>query len=87
MHSGEIAVKPLILHNTSQRAISIARCTRSCGCTTLEFENQPFTPGEKRAASMTFDSRGLTGWQFKLLEVWLAGSEKPLKIYIEAEVE
>ena len=87
MRSGEIAVKPLILHNASDRPAVVAECTQSCGCTTLEFDNQPILPGEKRAARMIFDARGLTGWQFKLLEVRFAGGRKPLKIYVEAEVE
>lgn len=87
MRSGEIAVKPLILHNTSTRPVVVAECLRSCGCTTLEFDNQPIMPDEKRSAQMTFDTRGLTGWQFKLLEVRFAGGGKPLKIYVEAEVE
>lgn len=87
MRSGEIAVKPLVLHNASRHPVLITDCTRSCGCTTLEFDNQPFKPDERRSARMIFDARGLAGWQFKLLEMRFAGSEKPLKIFIEAEVE
>lgn len=87
MRTGEIAVKPLVLHNTLEQPIVITECTHSCGCTTLEFQNQPFNPDEKRPAQLIFDARGLSGWQFKLMEVRFAGCTKPLKIYIEAEVE
>ncbi len=87
MRTGEVAVKPLVLHNASERPAVVTECTRSCGCTTLEFDDQPLMPDEKRPAQMTFDARGLTGWQFKLLEVRFAGGGKPLRIYVEADVE
>lgn len=35
----------------------------------------------------TFDSQGEYGWQMKLLDFYLSSSERPLKVYVEAEVE
>lgn len=87
LHSGEIAVKELLLHNRTRRPLAIVSYARSCGCTTLTFDNQPLMPDEKRPVTMTFDSRGQRGWQFKTVEVTFAGKQRPLKLYIEAEVE
>lgn len=87
MRSGEIAVKPLLLHNRTQRPLAISAYARSCGCTTLEYENQPLMPGDKRPVSLTFDSRGERGWQLKTMEISFAGRQRPLKLYVEAEVE
>lgn len=87
MRSGEIAVKPLLLHNTTQYPLTISSYVRSCGCTTLEYENQPLVPGEKRPLTLTFDSRGERGWQLKTVEISFGDGKRPLKLYVEAEVE
>lgn len=87
MHSGEIAVKSLRLRNDSQRPVAVISYTRTCGCTIFDFDTQPITSGSEAAASLTFDSGGLTGWQFKLIEVQFANAAAPLKIYVNAEVE
>lgn len=87
MRSGEIAVKSLRLRNDSQHPVVVVSYTRTCGCTTFNFDSQPIASGSEAAASLTFDSGGLTGWQFKLIEVQLAGATTPLKIYVDAEVE
>lgn len=87
MRSGEIAVKSLRLRNDSQHPVAVVSYTRTCGCTILEFNKQPIASGSEAVAYLTFDSGGLTGWQFKLIEVQLAGATTPLKIYVDAEVE
>lgn len=87
MKSGETAVKYLVLHNVTGRPLTIASYGRTCGCTTLDYENQPLAPGEKRPMTLVFDSRGERGWQFKMLEISFAGCRRPLKLYVEAEVE
>lgn len=87
MHSGEIAVKRLLLHNRTHSPLAIVSYARSCGCTTLEYDNQPLMPGQQRPVTLTFDSRGERGWQLKIMEVSFAGEQRPLKLFIEAEVE
>lgn len=87
MRSGEIATKPLVLHNATQRPIVVADVVRNCGCAELEFDRRPLVPGERRAAGMRFDTRGLAGWQFKLVELRFAEGNAPLRLYVEAEVE
>ena len=87
MHSGEIAVLPLVFENQSAQPLVILGYDRTCGCTTLEYENQPLKPNEQRAARLIFDARGAHGWQLKLVKIRLAGVSEPHKLYIEAEVE
>ena len=87
MHEGEIAEKPLQLVNGSSTPIVIRQVERTCGCTTLEFENQPLMPGEKRQISLRFDARGEWGWQLKLLRLYLNASPEPLRLYVEADIE
>ena len=87
MHEGETAVLPLLLRNDLTHPVVITSVERTCGCTILEIDNQPIMPGETRPASLTFDARGTWGWQLKLLKIHLAGSNTPLRIIVEAEVE
>ena len=83
--SGEIAVLRLWLANDASRPVSIASYRRSCGCTTLEFDAQPIAPGDARQVTLTFDSRGEWGWQLKALDIPLAGGQRPLRLFVEAD--
>lgn len=87
LFEGETAQLPLLLHNQTDRPIVLLRIERSCGCTTLDFENQPIMPDEKRAATISFDARGTWGWQMKVLTIHFSGDLPPRKLFVEAEVE
>ena len=87
MHSGEVAVLRLWIENRASKPVAITRYDRSCGCTTLGYDAQPITPGDAQQVSLTFDARGEWGWQLKTLDIAFAGGRKPLRLFIEAEVE
>ena len=79
MHSGEVAVLRLWIENRASKPVAITRYDRNCGCTTLGYDAQQ--------VSLTFDARGEWGWQLKTLDIAFAGGRKPLRLFIEAEVE
>lgn len=87
MHSGEIAVQRLWIENRTARPTAIVSYETSCGCTSLEFDPQPIRSGEAQRVSLTFDARGEYGWQLKALDIALAGADRPLRIFVEAEIE
>ena len=87
LHSGEIAQLRLWLANETSGPVVIAKYGRSCGCTTLEYDNQPINAGDAQQVTLTFDARGEWGWQLKTLDIAFAGGRKPLRLFIEAEVE
>ena len=87
LHSGEIAQLRLWLANETSGPVVIAKYGRSCGCTTLEYDNQPINAGDAQQVTLTFDARGEWGWQLKTLDVSFAGACSPLRLFIEAEVE
>ncbi len=87
LHSGEIALLQLQLANQTPRPVVITSYNRSCGCTTLEYDSQPVMPNEAAPLTLYFNSRGEWGWQLKTLDILLAGYSKPLRLFIEAEVE
>lgn len=87
LYSGEIARMPLWIANETDEPIVLTDTRASCGCTSLEFDGQPIRAGEARQAALTFDSRGERGWQFRLIDLLVAGAERPVRIFVEVDVE
>lgn len=87
MRSGEVIKKRITLENSTSEPIVILRHVNTCGCTKLSYERKPIEVGANTAIDFEFDSKGQMGWQMKLIELYLAGSDQKIKIYIEAEVE
>ena len=87
LRSGEIAVQRIWIENRATRPTAVVSCETSCGCTRLEFDAQPLAPGTAQCATLTFDSRGEYGWQLKVLDISLAGASRPLRLFVEAEIE
>ena len=87
LHSGEIAVQRILIENRASRPTAITSYDTSCGCTKFAFDPPPLAAGAAQRATLTFDSRGEYGWQLKLINVTLAGAPRPLRIFVEAEIE
>jgi len=87
LRSGETAEQRFWLLNATGRNIAVASYTRSCGCTTLEYDARPLAPGDAARLTLRFDTRGERGWQMKSIGLALAGIERPLRLLVEAEVE
>ena len=43
--------------------------------------------GEIAVVTLTFDSRGERGWQLKALDITLAGGQRPLRLFVEADIK
>ena len=87
MRSGEVIKKRLMLKNQTPEPIVILRHVNTCGCTKLSYDRKPIAPNAESAIDFEFDSKGQSGWQMKLIELYLANNDQKIKIYIEAEVE
>ncbi len=87
MRQGEIIAKAIRLHNATARPVVILREVMSCGCTTVSYSRKPIIPDTSCDITVEFNSQGQMGWQMKLLELYMAERDTPLKIYIDAEVE
>ena len=87
MRMGEVVRKELSIDNVSSQSIILGSYEASCGCTVLGYDSKPIlSKGSKRIA-ITFDSQGFMGWQFKVLELNIAGAKAKYKIYIEGKVK
>jgi len=87
LRSGETARLEAAFCNGGGEPIVILRSESSCGCTMLEYEPQPIMPGDTLSVAVRFDTSGQRGWLFKVLRVYFSGAERPLRLYVEAEVE
>ena len=87
MSMGEVIRKELSIDNVSSRSIAISSYDASCGCTVLEYSAEPILPKGSRRVAITFDSQGFMGWQFKVLELKIAGAKAQYKIYIEGKIK
>ncbi len=87
MRRGETAVKSLRVENGGQAPMVLLRHTTSCGCVRLDYDRRPVAPEAATEIRCEFDSHGQYGWQMKLIEFYFADSARPLKLYVEAEVE
>lgn len=87
MRQGEKVVKRLRIENGCGKPVVIVRHSTTCGCVVPEYERRPIPAGGSTDIVFTFDSQSEHGWQMKLLDFYLSSSARPLKIYVEAEVE
>ena len=85
--SGEIAVLRFRIENTTAKPVVLLSTQRSCGCISLSYDAQPIAPAETRTMEMTFDSRGEFGWQLKRMDLFFAGAARPLRLFVEADIE
>lgn len=87
LHPGETGLQRLQFENAATHPLTIVSLTRSCGCTTLEYDAEPVVPGRSLRTTLFFDTRGQQGWQLKSLDIAFAGAARPLRLLVEAEVE
>lgn len=87
MQSGEAIRKQLWIKNVSSKNIVLNAYHTTCRCTILDYDKKPISPNKGKKAFLTYDSRGFSGWQFKVIRIEFAGSKKPYRIYIEADIE
>ncbi len=87
MRQGEVVAKSLRIRNCNSRPIVLLRHATSCGCIKVNYDRRPVAPSESVVIDFEFDSKSLQGWQMKLLELYFADKDTPVKIYIDAEVE
>lgn len=86
LNAGEIAVKRITLHNSTDEPIVILRHETTCHCASFKYDHRPIVPDASVDIDCTFDSRGAEGWQMKLVKIYLSGASYPLTIFIEADV-
>jgi hypothetical protein len=86
MRSGEIVRYDARIRNAGVEPLVIKGISLSCGCTTIDYEKKPIAPGAEGQLSFRFDSRGMWGTQFKLVEIDTSASPHRFQVMLQAEI-
>ena len=70
------------LHSGETARLEAGFCNRGG-----EYDAQPIMPGDTLRVAVRFDTSGQRGWLFKVLRVYFSGGERPLRLYVEADVQ
>jgi hypothetical protein len=87
MRSGETVLYEARIRNVGTEPLVIKGVALSCGCTAIDYEKQPIAPGAEGKLSFRFDSGGMWGTQFKLVEISTSAGSRPFQVMLHAEVE
>ena len=87
LHSGETARLEAGFGFRVREPRVVVWCEASCGFTSLDNDAQPIMPGDTLRVAVRFDTSGQRGWLFKVLRVYFSGGERPLRLYVEADVQ
>ncbi len=72
--------------NTGKTELLIAKVSASCGCTGTKYPSKPVKPGEESYITITFDSEGRQGYQYKSAHVITNTQPNMTKLMIKSKV-
>lgn len=85
---GDVAGAKFKIKNTGDGPITISDIEKGCACTEVKYESSPIAGGSERTIEVIFDSKGLSGYQYKTIAVILEGCDaKRVKLAITANIE
>ena len=87
LRSGEIIAKTIRVVNESDQPLVFTRHHVSCGCLRVKYDRKPIAKGASSDIELEFDSRTMMGLQLKTLVLYYAENARPMRIFVEAEVE
>lgn len=87
LRSGEIIAKTIRVVNESDQPLVFTRHHVSCGCLGVKYDRKPIAKGASSDIELEFDSRTMMGMQLKTLVLYYAENARPMRIFVEAEVE
>ena len=84
---GEIVERVFTYTNTGTEPVILSQVSASCGCTTPSYTQTPVLPGEKGEVKVSFDSKGQTGKQQKIITVVSNAENRVTTVQLKGEVE
>ena len=73
--------------NNSDKPLLLLDYSTQCRCIWLEFSREPIAVGDTRDVVLTFDSRGEWGTVGNYMEITTSNENKPIVLWIGAEIE
>ena len=74
-----------LLRNTAKEPMTITAVQASCGCTQMEWPQEPIAAGDTATIKVVFDAQLLGSFQ-KEIEVWTSNSEAPVVLTLQGRV-
>ncbi len=72
--------------NTGKSDLLIAKVSASCGCTGTKYPSKPVRPGEESYISITFNSEGRLGYQYKSAQIIANTQPNMTNLRIKAKI-
>lgn len=74
--TGDKVTGTFVIHNASDKAVSIATVNASCGCTTADWTKDPIAPEKTGTVKVAFNPKGQFGTINKKVTVTLDSGER-----------
>ncbi|MCL2073944.1 MAG: DUF1573 domain-containing protein [Marinilabiliaceae bacterium] len=87
INSGESVDCSFEFSNKGKKPLLIQEVIAGCGCTNVKFPKKPLAPNQKGTIEVTFNSAGRQGYQHKSIKVISNGSEKPVILTFQVNVQ
>ncbi|MCB0761494.1 MAG: DUF1573 domain-containing protein [Flavobacteriales bacterium] len=72
--------------NTGTEPLIISSYKVECTCTKAEYSKAPIMPGESGEITVTFDTNGKIGWQYRTVSIYANTKETPTEIEFRVKV-
>jgi hypothetical protein len=86
MRSSTVSQTIRVINNTTTPLVLLDYTTQ-CRCMWLDFVREPIAAGESRDITLTFDSRGEWGSVGNYMEITTSIEDRPIVLWIGAEIE
>ena len=86
MRSSTVSQTIRVINNTTTPLVLLDYTTQ-CRCMWLDFGREPIAAGESRDLTLTFDSRGEWGSVGNYMEITTSNEDKPIVLWVGAEIE
>lgn len=83
---GEEVCHTFYFKNTGSNNLLIKNVKTNCGCTTVNYDKAPISPGKEGKIEIAFNSRGRNGKQYKEISIFANIPEKQTTISITADI-
>ena len=84
---GEVIKHIFKYKNTGDKPLVIKDVHTSCGCTVADYSKEPVAPGDEGFISVTFDSFGKTGEQYKNVTIVMNTNPPKKNLVITGKVK
>lgn len=84
---GETVSHTFFFKNTGKHNLIIRKIETGCGCTTVNYKNEPVKAGKEGKIEIAFNSSGRYGKQYKEISIFANVPQKEIKLKFTANIK